>query len=264
MKARDRMTDMNTLKRFLEVDCSDFPDFYNFKKPLEQGLWILYVAKDKCGIQKLSVKQITSIIRNVKEISIDEKSITNSFNRAKNKIHKYYENGQVFYEIMKPGKDHLFAQIHEGSIQLFYFEPGRRYTSKRILSIKILDELDGELRIVDPYCNERTLDVLKDTNNVSVRFMTKIENLNKKDRFLRELKDFKLEKQNIEFRSYPHKDIHDRYILSSNYLVILGYSIKDLGNKESFAIMLKKDTNKNIFDAMVENFNRRWKQSHIL
>lgn len=44
----------------------------------------------------------------------------------------------------------------------------------------------------------------------------------------------------------------------------LGHSIKDLGVKESFAIVLNKDTNKNIVEALIENFDRRWKQSSLL
>jgi len=163
---------------------------------------------------------------------------------------------------MKPGKDYLIPQ--EGSIEVFYFEPGKRYTSKRLLSKKILDSLKGELKIVDPYCGERTLDVLKDVKNRAIKFLTKVGNLREKERnqFLRELRDFKSENPNkIKFGNYSHTDIHDRYIISSESLVILGHSIKDLGAKESFAIILNKDTNRNIFDALLENFNRRWKQS---
>jgi hypothetical protein len=96
--------------------------------------------------------------------------------------------------------------------------------------------------------------------------MTRIDNLNEKDqsRFLREIKDFKTENSNIELRNYPHKDIHDRYIISSEFLAILGYSIKDLGNKESFIILLNKKASKNIVEALNENFDRRWKQSEII
>jgi hypothetical protein len=167
---------------------------------------------------------------------------------------------------MKPGKDHLISHIKEGSIEVFYFESDKRYTSKRILSKNILHNLKGELRIVDPYCGERTLDILGNVKNRVVKFITRVENLREKDkkRFLREIKDFKSEHSEIEFKNYPHKDIHDRYIISSELLVILGHSIKDLGAKESFAIILNKDTNKNIVEALIENFNRRWKQSSIL
>lgn len=253
-------------KKFAEINTSDFPDFYDYKNPLKRSLWILWVTKDKLKIKKLTAEQIASIIRNVKEISINAKSITKSFNKAGDKIYIYKEGEEVYFEIMKPGKDHLISHIKEGSIEIFYFESDKRYTSKRILSKNILHNLKGELRIVDPYCGERTLDILSNVKNRVVKFITRVENLREKDkkRFLRELKDFRSEHLEIEFKNYPHKDIHDRYIISSELLVILGHSIKDLGAKESFAIILNKDTNKNIVEALIENFNRRWKQSSIL
>ena len=263
-KKRSNTVETEMSRRFAEIDTSAFPDFHSYKKPLEKGLWVLWVAKEMLQIKRLTAEQIASIIRDVKEVSIEAKSITNSFNKAGDKIHIYHESGQVYFEIMKPGKDHLISQTKEGSIQVVYFEPDKRYTSKRLLSKNILDSLKGELRIVDPYCSERTLDILKDIKNEHVKFLTKVDNLREKERerFLRELQDFKSEKLNIEFRNYPNADIHDRYIISSECVVILGHSIKDLGGKESFAITLDKDMNRNIVAAVAENFDRRWKQSN--
>jgi hypothetical protein len=256
----------NVVEKFERVDTSDFPDFYTYNTPLERGLWILWVMKEKLGIRKLNAEQIASVIRDVKEISVDAKSIIYAFNRAGDKIHVYHENGATHFEIMKPGKDYLLSRVREGSVELFYFEPGRRFTSKRILSKDILSNLKGKLKIVDPYCNERTLDILRDVKDRGVKVLTRVENLKDKERnrFLREIRDFKSENKNIEFRSYPHTDIHDRYIISPEFIIILGHSIKDLGNKESFAILLSRNTSKNVFEALNENFDRRWKQSKIL
>jgi hypothetical protein len=255
------------LKKFKKLDTSDFPEFYEYVKPLDRGLWILWVAKEKLDIKKMTSRQIALIIKEVKEININEKSITYSFNATSSeKVCNYEENGEVYFEIMKPGKDYLISQTKEKSINLLYFKPGEHYKSKRLLSKSILTNLKGELSIVDPYCDERTLDILSDIKNKVVRFLTKTDYLqgNKKSRFLRDYKDFKLEHPKIEFKDYPHKDIHDRYIISDNLLVILGHSIKDLGAKESFAIVLYKDKNINISDSLIESFNRRWKQSNIL
>jgi hypothetical protein len=251
------------VNKFKEVDVSDFPDFYNYKNPLEMGLWVLWVAKDKLGIRKLTAEQIASIIIDVKETSVDAKSINNAFTPAKGKIHIYHENGETYFEIMKLGKDHLLSLIKQGSVEVFYFEPGKKYSTKKMLSKGILEELQGKLQIVDPYCSERTLDILKDMQNKTIEFLTRVENLSEKDRdrFLRNLQDFESEYPMIEFRNYPNTDIHDRYIISGNTLVILGHSFKDLGSKESFAIVLNKESSKNIVDALIENFSRRWKQA---
>jgi len=151
-------------------------------------------------------------------------------------------------------------------VDAVYFEPGRRFTAKRLLAKNILSSLNGDLRIVDPYCGERTLDILDSMKGRRILFLTKIENLSEKERgkFLRELKDFKSEHTDFEFRNYPRSDIHDRYIISSDSLVIIGHSMKDLGSKESFAIVLNKPASKDIADALTQNFDKRWGDSSIL
>jgi len=256
----------NIVKIFQEVDTYDFPAFNKYKRPLERALWVLWVAKEKLGIKALTAEQIASIIRDVEEVSIEATTIAQSFKRAGRKIHVYLEGREVLYEIMREGREHLLSLIQEGSINVFCFEPEQRFTSKRLLTENILKGLDGELRIVDPYCGERTLDCLKDIKDRQIRFLTRMENLPQKsrDRFERELQDFKSEYPDIEFRDYPSTDLHDRYIISLSSLVILGHSIKDLGGKESFAIVLNKETSKNVFEALSETFDRRWKQSAIL
>jgi len=256
-----KLNNINLIKSFESIDVSSFPDFYNYTKPLEQGLWVLWVSKEKLQIRKLSAEQISKIIIEVKEVSIGEKSISTSFNRAKKKIHSYKEGDSIYYEIMKAGKEFLLAHEKTSTVTTFYFEPDKKYSSKRLLVTTVLSNLKGDLRIVDPYCNLRTLDVMSGVKN-KVLFMTKLNNINKqKDRnkFLRELQDFKSEHTNIEFGDYQNNDIHDRYIVTDDLIIILGHSIKDLGGKESFAIVLNKSSSKNIHEALIENFNRRWK-----
>ena len=82
-----------------------------------------------------------------------------------------------------------------------------------------------------------------------------------RERFLRELKDFKSENPDMEFRDYPSADLHDRDIISLSSLVILGHSIKDLGGKESFAIVLSEKISGSLIEALSESFDRRWQQS---
>jgi len=257
------MNESELIGKFSKTDTSDFPDFDYCKKPLERGLWVLWVAKEKLGIKKLTAEQIATVIIDVKERSIDAKSITNSFNRAGEKIHTYKENEESSFEIMKPGKDSLNSLSKEGYTELYYFEPDKKYTSRKILSKKILSNLIGNLRIVDPYCSEKTLFVLEDLKKNKIKFLTRTDNLkgNQRSRFLKDLKDFKKEYSNVEFRDYPNTDIHDRYIISTDSLVIFGHSIKDLGGKESFAIVFDKNKSETIVQAVTDNFNRRWSQS---
>lgn len=254
-------------RRLTRLDTSDLPSFCDCRTVIHKSLWVLWVGKDKLKIRKMGAEQISTILRDIKEVSIEARSITQALKRAGDKVYCYRDSGQILYEIMKSGKDYLMSLRPQGTLEVFYFEPEHRYSSKRLLVTGILEPLIGELRIVDPYCGERTLDVIKGVKARPIKFLARLENLangEMKNRFLRELKEFKIENPDIEFRDYPNKDLHDRYIIATNAVVLLGHSIKDLGAKESFAIVLNEASSKNIYEALVENFNRRWKQSNII
>lgn len=254
---------IDLLEKFRETETGELPEFDNYDKPLEMGLWVLWVAKEKLNTKKLKAQQIVDVLLEIKEISVGCRAIVNAFNRAGGKLHKYLDEDETYYAIMKAGKDHLIKLAGEGSVRVYYFESGKKHHSKSILANNILAGLEGEIKIVDPYCSERTLDILGNSEVNNLRFLTHIENLSeqKKNKLLRELQDFKSEHSGIQFRNYPKTDIHDRYVISSEFVVILGHSLKDLGSKESFAIVLNKETNINVFGALTELFNRRWKSA---
>ncbi|MBM3118961.1 MAG: hypothetical protein FJ006_05320 [Chloroflexi bacterium] len=252
------------IEMFRGVDTSEFPPFDSYNKPLEIGLWVLWVVKDVLQIESMTAEQISSISRDVMEVKLTTESITRAFARAGDRIDTYRSGGELYFRIMKSGREHLLSLANEGGVGVCYFTAGKRYTSKKLLTESILHDLKGELRIVDPYCGERTLDVLSSIKDRPVKFLTRTEKLRQAERtrFLRELKDFQSENPNIEFRDYLHEDIHDRYILSSTSLVILGHSIKDLGSKESFAVVLNETISSDVVRALRENFDRRWDQSY--
>lgn len=251
------------LNQFKEADISNFPDFHQFDKPLEMGLWVLWVAKDELDIKRLTAEQIAIIIRDVMEVSVDSRSLINSFNKSKgNKVHLHKENATTEYEIMKSGKDCL---ISENSVKVLYFEPDKRYKSKRILSKEILNTLKGELKIIDPYCDKKTLDILENSGNPRIKFLTKINNIRnprQQRSFLRELQEFKSDYSTIEFKDYPQNDIHDRYVISDNAFIIIGYSIKDFGKKETFVTVFRD--NEDIRQQLLKNFDEKWNKSNLL
>ena len=120
--------------------------------------------------------------------------------------------------------------------------------------------------VFNPYLSARTLDVLSNYSGKEINILTSIDNLRPQDKsqFIREYKDFKKENSKIEIKDYSSSELHDRYILSKNFLIILGHGIKDLGNRDSFAIVLDKKVSTNIIESLTEVFDRRWKQSTSL
>lgn len=251
------------IRRFGEVEKDDFPDFSRCNIPLDMVLWVLWIAQDKLNEDKLTTEEIAAIIVEAQNISIIESSITNSLKRAFDKIHRYYEKDETFYKIMKPGKDYLLSLEERDLVNAIYFEPGRKFTAKKLLRNQVLDRLRGNLKIVDPYCSERTLDILGSVENRDIKLLTKLANLGsrQKEKLIREITDFKSENKRVEIRDYPNADIHDRYVISESEVAIIGHSIKDLGTKETFAVILNIEGNRDIYTELDGNFVRRWEIS---
>lgn len=250
---------------FNNIDLERFPRIDHYSLPLEKSLWTLCIVKDLGGIKKMTSPQISEVLRDCLEINLTEKSITNSLNRAGDRVYANNDDGIKYYEIMASGREYVMSKEKTETTSLYYFEPEKKYSSKRILSNDILLNLNGVLKIVDPYIGTRTLDILSHVSN-NIQFITRMDLLKstQRNRMVREIKDYKSENHNIEIRDYKNNDLHDRYIVSDDYLVILGHGFKDLGNKESFAVLFDKNDNINVYDAMLENFNRRWKKAIVV
>lgn len=254
------------IKLFREADTSDIPSFVECVRPLDKALWVLCVAKDKIGERRLTAEEISFVIVETQEISISIRSVANSLNRASDKVHRHPERGEICFEIMKPGREYLASLRKENMIHAFYFEPDSKYTSKKVLKNQIFENLMGNLKIVDPYFGERTLDILQSIKGRNIKVMTRIENLRDRDRsrLVREISDFKNENPNVEFRSYTNPDIHDRYIISEDGVTLIGHSIKDLGAKETFAVIIGRESCREIYEALSDNFDNRWSISDVI
>jgi hypothetical protein len=249
---------------FKELDYSEYPDFYQLKTPTEKGLWVLLVAKEKLNLRGLTAEEITQIIIDVMEININSNSILKGFNRANTKVRSYRENGTIYFQIMKPGQDFILSKTKHDAIDFYFFEPEKKYSCKRMIVNSILNQLRGELRIIDPYIGERTLDIFKNYSKGPIKILTCLSKVKHRDMFLREYRDFVSEKSDLEIRDNFPCEIHDRFISSKNTLILLVYSLKDLGKRESYAIMLERKTAKTIVDLLWENFDKKWNLAKII
>ncbi|MCX6777380.1 MAG: hypothetical protein NT157_00665, partial [Candidatus Micrarchaeota archaeon] len=73
---------------------------------------------------------------------------------------------------------------------------------------------------------------------------------------------FKKEFKKIEFRRLPDAfELHDRYIVADNALVIVGQGLKDLGKKESFVVYLPLELTCSFIPTLRKVFEERWKRS---
>lgn len=247
-------------------DLSKFPNPTDLK-PLAQALWILEITKDSGVVNRLTAKAISYLLFQLREIPLDEKTILRAFARAGKKVKAHKEAGKVYYEITVLGRKFLQANSFLTSSMGVHFYSGEQSWSDLNKEFpKIIERLEGELCIVDRYYGNGTFHVLSlFGNDRKIRFLSSElggEEQRNAEKFNKNLQRFKSEFKNIELRRYSNGyELHDRYIIAKNALVVIGHGIKDLGNKESFVIFLPKDFVHGFLPNLKAIFEHRWSNS---
>jgi hypothetical protein len=160
---------------------------------------------------------------------------------------------------MTLGRREVEPLLQRGGINVQYIEGGKPRTARKVLA-ELVQSFKGEVSICDPYYGLRTLDALDAIpKSCTVHFLTAQTSENSA-KLTGPISDFKRERPKVELRLFPNpKDLHDRYILSSQTLLILGQGIKDIGNKESFVIAVSADYAPDLIATMRDTFDNRWK-----
>lgn len=249
----------NALKK---KDLSKYSDPSDFE-PLAQGLWILAVVKDNTDIKRITAKAASFILSELKEINLGEKAILRALARAGDKVKTTKEADKVYYEIMASGRTFLEDSTISPNKVLF-FTGKAAWTDPNKNFPKIIELLKGDLCIVDPYYGNGTFFVLdKFGKNRKIRFLSERlgnEELNNITIFDNNLKRFKKEFKNIELKRCNKKyELHDRYIIADNGLVVIGHGLKDLAEKESFVIFLPEKLVRTFLPTLKAIFEARWK-----
>jgi hypothetical protein len=125
---------------------------------------------------------------------------------------------------------------------------------------EILSTLTGKVRICDPYYGVRTLDTLHFIpNSCVVNFLTS-KTSEPQSKLVGPLLDFKKEHPNFEFRKIStSSNIHDRYVHTSKYILLIGHGLKDIGGKESFITRIDKKMVPGIILQIANTFDSNWK-----
>jgi len=251
----------NSLKK---INLDEYGDPVQMQ-PLEQALWVLAISKDKINVPKLTAKAISIILLRLKEIDLNHVAIARAFAASKHTVKPTKEGGKVYYEILYSGRKHLNRKTVSSS-DVYLFTGLNAWSDANVNFPQIIQSLKGEILIVDPYYGNGTfLTLSKFDRKKKIKFLTcKLGNAEQRDisSFSINLKRFNKEFKNIEIRQYANIDeLHDRYIIANNGIVIIGHGLKDLANKESFIVYLPIDIAKAIIPILVKTFNGRWKRA---
>lgn len=259
------MTNLQTvISKLKKTDLSDYPDVTRYENAMDTGLWALWILQDKLGLDDYFTADDLSIILKKKRVSFSAKEILRAFARASKKIDRSKANGKPSYMIMQKGIDYLKELAATGKIQVYFVEGSKPRTDRKMFEELVLKS-KGEVMIVDKFYGRESLDMLEKLGTKrKIKFLTARLG-DDQNKFNRELSKFKREYKNIEISVYPHEhELHDRYIITDNSLILLGHGLKDLGSKESFVLAFKDQIGKDIRIMLNSKFKDRWKKSRKL
>lgn len=246
------------LQMFASLDKNIKEALADLTSPRHLSLATLLVAEERCGVSKLTAEHITACLE-AAGVAVRRLSVARALANARGAIAaSRNQDGETEYKLMIRGRREIEPALGGGRVTVVRIESNQP-RSARLKLREILSQLSGIVRICDPYYGIRTLDSLDLVPPVChIRFLT--AHTNEKRRQLQgALADFKRERPNFEVRLVPaNAGIHDRYILTSSELLILGHGLKDVGGKESFIIRLHATLVSDLVKETVRAFDARW------
>jgi len=145
-----------------------------------------------------------------------------------------------------------------------FVEAGKPRTAHLELSA-FLTTMSGHIRICDPYYGTGSLyrlDELRDCK--PIQFLTHTPDGKEKSFLPKALGDFIRERPDVEFRRHRGRELHDRFVLTADELILLGHGLKDIGNRDSFVVRLDRTIAGDMIDTVRRSFDRKWQQADPL
>lgn len=147
---------------------------------------------------------------------------------------------------------------NRGPISVVLVESGTPRTA-HLQVADILEDLRGEVRVCDPFYGAGSLlrlDLLRGCSRVM--FLTKDPDGAEREFADRALTEFVRERRQFEVRRCSTRQLHDRYVLTDDDIIILGHGLKDIGNKQSFIIRLNRSACGDVLDSVRSTFDSAW------
>lgn len=248
---------MSLLADFAALDSNLREALADATSPLDLALATLLVARDRCGTETLTAEHMVAALE-AAGIAAKRSALVKALARAGNRISRKASREGTVYRLMLLGERQARALLSRGNLQVLRFDGTAPRSAKQCIT-DLLAGLSGTVRICDPYYGLRTLDVLDALPaHAAVRFLT-ARTSEAGPKLTSALKDFRKERPRVEFRvaSIP-SDLHDRYVVSPDSLLLVGHGLKDVGSKESFVVVLNKALAADLIDAITSSFDTRW------
>jgi len=239
------------MQRIPKKDLESF-DVHLLPGVLSVSLWVMeYLSSEENS--RFGSTEISKYIVNNLGISTTKQAVQAALTKAAKAKLCHKEKGG--FKLMKSGQDELLRQMRKGRVTLL--EPGKPFSAGIELG-NIFSQMEGVVRISDPYIDEKTLDVIHkhlSDSGLTIKLLT--SQITNEARFKRDLKKLQAEGVAVEVRRINKGILHDRYFIDDKHFWLSGNSLNNLGNKESFIVMLSND----IRQSMLQTFNSRWQSA---
>ncbi len=261
---------MTTIKnltlQFKKADFSEYPDVTRYEKALDAGLWVLWVHKEKLGQENyLTAGEIRDVLRSL-GASFKEIELIKAFARADKKVDVERINNKSAYKIMRKGIDYLKSSAGGEGVAVYFIEGNQPRTDRKKLE-DVVTKTKGEIKIVDKFYSRESLDMIeKFAQKSKIAWLTASISRNEDEtKFKSELSRFKSQYKHILIRKHAKEyELHDRYIVTDDALILFGHGLIDLGRKESFILVFKDDTAKEIRSLLSARFDEKWQKASNL
>lgn len=256
----------SVISQIKNANLSKYPDVAKYDHALEAALWVLWVYEEIAKQNDyIFASEISEILRSFK-VSFTVNAVAMALSRAGNMVDREKYGHAIGYKIMQKGIDHLQKLQGSGNVEVFMFEGNKQHTSRRKITDVVM-QTKGSLLVVDKFYSRQTLNMLRQfEHGVEIRMLTaELASGESESKFLAELASFKQEYKNITIRKYPRAyELHDRYLITDDSLILLGHGLIDIGSKESLVIVLKNENAKDIKGSLSAKFEERWQRSSNL
>lgn len=246
------------LQTFRDLDLRVKNSLANEKSPMNLGLAALAIAHDEAKHDRLSLDELHEALE-AADVSVKRSSLAKGLGRAEKQVtRKKGSDGEVLYRLAIPGRPIADKVLGGGDLNLLYIDGTTPRTDRRELA-DVLGDLKNTVRICDPFYGVRSLDTLElIPKTVQVWFLT-AKGSDSQTKWTNALKDFKKERPKVELRVTARpQDLHDRYVLSDEKILIVGHGLKDIGNKESFVIVLPRKLAADLLADVQRSFDQKW------
>jgi len=149
-------------------------------------------------------------------------------------------------------------QPTEPGSSAWFVEGDKPHTERKRLAAT-LEALSGDVCVCDPYFGPGVLTAIEHLRDCdSVRCLTRDLGPGGKTTAQQQIRDFVREYPNASFAYVGSGDLHDRYVLTIDRLLLIGHGLKDFGTKESFVLVLDQQFAEDTIKNVRTTFDLHW------